>query len=245
MHPGAEAYYDPEMAKAKKKRRTVPKKRRLSRLLGRLLLGLLLLSLLTVVPFRWAAPPTTSFILQDGAVGDKWVHRHWTPLGAISSHLPLAVIAAEDQKFPRHHGFDFQAIQSALDEKHRRRGASTISQQLAKNLYLWPGRSLVRKGIEAWLTLLMEATWPKARIMEVYLNTVEFGPGVYGVTAASKRFFGRSPRHLSKRQAALLAAVLPSPKRMSARSPSAYVNQRASAIQAWMGKLGGRRYLPW
>jgi monofunctional biosynthetic peptidoglycan transglycosylase len=246
MHPGAEAYLDPEMARVKAKRKRRPaKRRRPFRFMGRLLAGLLLLNLLAVIPLRWINPPTTSFILQDGAAREKWVHRRWTPLEEISAHLPLAVIAAEDQKFPLHHGFDFQAIQSALDEKHRRRGASTISQQLVKNLYLWPGRSLVRKGIEAWLTLIMEVAWPKARIMEIYLNTVEFGPGTYGVTSAGKRFFGRSPRHLSRRQAALLAAVLPSPKRMSARAPSAYVNQRANEIQAWMGKLGGRRYLPW
>jgi monofunctional biosynthetic peptidoglycan transglycosylase len=246
MHPGAEAYYDPEMALARARRRRRPARRRRSfRFLGGLLLGLLLLSLLAVAPLRWIDPPTTSFILRDDSARDKWVHRRWTPLGAISPHLPLAVIAAEDQRFPQHRGIDWQALQAALDEKGRRRGASTISQQLAKNLYLWPDRSLARKGIEAWLTLLMEVTWPKARIMEVYLNTVEFGPGVYGISAASKRFFGLSPRQLSRRQAALLAAVLPSPRRMSVPSPSAYVNQRANEIMKWMEKLGGKQYLPW
>ncbi|MEJ2643047.1 MAG: monofunctional biosynthetic peptidoglycan transglycosylase [Desulfosarcinaceae bacterium] len=233
------------MAKAKRTRRSV-KRRRPLRFLSGALAGLLLLSLLAVVPLRWLNPPTTSFILQDERAGEKWVRRHWTPLEAISPHLPLAVIAAEDQKFPDHHGLDLESIRKALREKRRRpRGASTISQQLAKNLYLWSGRSLVRKGIEAWLTLIMEATWPKDRIMEIYLNTVEFGPGVYGVATASRRFFGRPPKRLNRRQAALLAAVLPSPKRMSARSPSAYVNQRASEIQHWMVQLGGKRYLPW
>lgn len=245
MHPGAEAYYDPEMARAKRRRRPA-KRRRPFRILGGVLAGLLLLSLLAVVPLRWLNPPTTSFILQDERVEEKGLHQRWTPLEAISPQLPLAVIAAEDQKFPDHHGLDLESIRKALREKRRRpRGASTISQQLAKNLYLWSGRSLVRKGIEAWLTLIMEATWPKDRIMEIYLNTVEFGPGVYGVATASRRFFGRSPRRLSRRQAALLAAVLPSPKRMSARSPSAYVNQRAVEIQHWMVQLGGKRYLPW
>ncbi|MDJ0782017.1 MAG: monofunctional biosynthetic peptidoglycan transglycosylase [Desulfosarcinaceae bacterium] len=248
MHPRAEAYYDPEMARLKaRKRRTRggrPNRRSPARLLIILVTLPCLVSLLAVVPLRWLNPPTTSFILQDGAAVDKWVYRRWTPLAEISAHLPLAVIAAEDQKFPLHHGFDLQAIQSALEEKGRRRGASTISQQLAKNLYLWPGRSWVRKGLEAWLTLLMEISWPKRRILEIYLNTVEFGPGVYGATAASRRFYGRSPGHLDARQAALLAAVLPSPKRMSAHSPSPYVNQRATTIMGWMEKLGGRRYLP-
>jgi monofunctional glycosyltransferase len=245
MHPRAEEYYNPEMAKTKRTHRPVKRRRPFRFLLGSVFAGLLL-SLLAVVPLRWVNPPTTSFILQDERVEKKWVRQRWTPLDAISPQLPLAVIAAEDQKFPDHHGIDVESIRKSLREKRRRpRGASTISQQLAKNLYLWPGRSLVRKGIEAWLTLVMEITWPKDRIMEVYLNTVEFGPGIYGVTTASRRFFGRSPGRLNRRQAALLAAVLPSPKHMSARSPSAYVNQRASEIQHWMVQLGGKRYLPW
>jgi monofunctional biosynthetic peptidoglycan transglycosylase len=245
MHPRAEAYYDPELygpeGEGPRTKKRGP--------MGNLLIcagSLFLLNLLLVVPLRWIDPATTSFILQDERAGDKWLRQRWTPLEAIAPHLPLAVIAAEDQRFPDHHGIDLKAIEKALDEKGgRRRGASTITQQLAKNLYLWSGRSMIRKGIEAWLTLLMEATWSKNRIMEVYLNTVEFGPGTYGVTAASKRFFGRSPKQLTPRQAALLAAVLPSPKRMSAKAPSAYVNQRANEIQYWMGRLGGEKYLPW
>lgn len=245
MHPAAEAAYDPEMAKARKRGRR-PLWRRPMYLLLILLAMPFALSLLAVVPLRWIDPPTTSFILQDDRARRKWTWGHWTPLQEISSHLPLAVIAAEDQKFPAHHGIDFHAVRKALNEKRgRRRGASTISQQLAKNLYLWPGRSLVRKAIEAWLTVLMEAAWPKARIMEIYLNTVEFAPGTYGVSAACRRFFGRPPSRLSRRQAALLAAVLPSPRRMSAGTPSAYVNQRADEIQVWMDKLGGSAYLPW
>jgi monofunctional glycosyltransferase len=245
MHPRAEAYYDPELY-APELERPRPKKRGPMRILLICAGSLLLLNLLLVVPLRWIDPATTSFILQDKRAGDKWLRNRWSPLKKISPHLPLAVIAAEDQRFPDHHGIDLKAIQKALHEKRgRRRGASTISQQLAKNLYLWSGRSILRKGVEAWLALLIEFTWPKARVMEVYLNTVEFGPGTYGVTAASKRFFGRSPKQLNPRQAALLAAVLPSPKRMSAKAPSAYVNQRANEIQFWMGKLGGKRYLPW
>ena len=245
MHPSAEAYYDPDYAPPEAEGPRMKKRGPLRFLLlgaG----GLLLLNLLLVAPLRWVDPPTTSFILQDKRAAEKWLWDHWTPLESISPHLPLAVIAAEDQKFPHHHGIDFEAIQKALDEKRgRRRGASTISQQLAKNLYLWSGRSMVRKGIEAWMAVLIEFTWSKARIMEVYLNTVEFGPGTYGVASASTRFFARSPKQLTPRHAALLAAVLPSPKRMSAQAPSAYVNQRASEIQSWMVKLGGKRYMPW
>ncbi|MCB1742677.1 MAG: transglycosylase domain-containing protein, partial [Gammaproteobacteria bacterium] len=122
---------------------------------------------------------------------------------------------------------------------------STITQQLAKNLYLWPGRSLLRKGLEAGLTLLIELCWPKRRILEVYLNVVEFGPGVYGVGAASQHFFGKHPRALSMREASLLAAVLPNPKRLSVARPSAYVARRARAIERGVRNLGGESWLPW
>ncbi len=207
------------------------------------LLGLAI-SIALVLPWRWLAPPTTAFMLRDGLIGSHEIHHHWVPWEDIVPHLPIAVVAAEDQKFPQHHGFDFDAIfQATRERRARMRGASTITQQLAKNLYLWPGRSLVRKGLEAWFTVLIESLWPKRRILEIYLNVAEFGPGVYGVGAASKAFFGRPPSGLSRRQAALLAAVLPSPRRMSAARPSAYVNRRAREIAAWVVKLGGPRYL--
>ncbi len=197
------------------------------------------------VPFRWITPPTTAFILQHRIFKDTPVHRQWVPLDKISRSLPIAVVAAEDQKFPFHNGFDFEELSKALGENRKhRRGASTISQQLAKNLYLWPGRSLFRKALEAYLTVIIESTWPKYRILEVYLNMVEFGPGVYGADAASRLFFRKPPGGLTAREAAILAAVLPDPKRLSARHPSSYVLRRAGKIRASVRALGGNSYLP-
>ena len=134
---------------------------------------LLLLSILMVLPWRWVAPPTSAFMLREQLFQDNAVHYQWVPWESISPHLAIAVVAAEDQKFPVHHGFDFESIAKALDEtRGRRRGASTISQQVAKNLFLWPGRSYIRKGLEAYVTLLIETCWPKRRILEIYLNDV-------------------------------------------------------------------------
>jgi monofunctional biosynthetic peptidoglycan transglycosylase len=156
------------------------------------------------------------------------------------------MVAGEDQKFPFHHGFDFDSIQDAMDaadEGRRLRGASTISQQTAKNLFLWNGRSFVRKGLEAYFTVLIELTWPKQRILEVYLNIAELGDGIYGVGAASDAFFRMPPSRLGPAQAARLAAVLPSPRRFHADRPTAYVQARANWIQQQMAQLGGPGYL--
>ena len=208
------------------------------------LAGVLLISLVLTIPWRWIAPPTTAFMLRDRMQHSGQVHQQWVSMNDMSSAIPIAVVASEDQKFPDHFGFDFQSLSQALQEdRGRLRGASTISQQLAKNLYLWPGRSLSRKAIEAWLTVLIELTWPKRRILEVYLNVVEFGPKVYGVKAASRLYFDKSPGQVTPREAALLAAVLPAPKRMSAASPSSYVRKRAAEIEAAVTSLGGPGYL--
>ena len=155
--------------------------------------------------------------------------------------MALAVVAAEDQKFPGHFGFDFGAIADALEEgeKGRRlRGASTISQQVAKNLFLWEGRSFLRKGLEAYFTVLMEAMWTKRRILEIYLNIAEFGDGIYGIKAAAKKVFGKPPSEITMREAAILAAVLPNPIRLKAAAPSAYVKGRARKIEKQMRNLG-------
>jgi len=200
-------------------------------------------TLLVVLPWRWVPPPTSAFMLGDRVTGTT-VHHRWVGWEKISPRLAVAVVASEDQKFPTHHGFDFDSIAKAWrDTDGRRRGASTISQQVVKNLYLWPGRSVVRKAIEAYLTGWIELLWPKRRILEIYLNIAEFGPGVYGAEAAAERLFGTSARALTVEQATLLAAVLPNPTERSAARPSASVRRRARAIQTQMRRLGGTAYL--
>lgn len=197
-----------------------------------------------MLPWRWISPPTTAFILQEEFTRSTDVHYRWVPMQHISPRLAIAVVASEDQRFPFHYGFDFDAITLAFKERRSRlRGASTISQQVAKNLFLWNGHSYVRKGIEAYLTVLIEALWPKYRILEIYLNVAEFGPGVYGAGPASKLFFGKTAMNLTLDEATLLAAVLPNPKRMSAASPSRYVSKRAYEIQDAVRSLGGSHYL--
>lgn len=205
-------------------------------------LGVLTLVLL----FAYLPVPYTGVMLErqlsawlDGKAQYQARH-HWRSLTQISPNLMQAVVAAEDQKFLQHSGFDLQAIEKALvyNSKGRKvRGASTISQQTAKNVFLWTGRSWLRKGLESGLTLLIEGTWGKERILEVYLNSVEFGPGVFGAEAAAQRYFGISAARLSRPQAALLAAVLPNPHRFMVQAPSPYVRKRQQWIQKQMQQL--------
>jgi monofunctional biosynthetic peptidoglycan transglycosylase len=211
------------------------------------------LGIVAVVILRFVPPVASSVMLHDWlaarlAGDDDFVLRYdWTPWRDVAPVLPISLVAAEDQKFPSHRGFDVAAIKSALadaEEGERLRGASTISQQVAKNLFLWNGRSFVRKGLEAWFTLLIETAWPKQRILEVYLNIAEFGPGTYGVGAASARYFRTTPARLGAHQAALLAAVLPNPARFRVDRPSPYVLRRAAWIQRQANQLGGAAYLP-
>lgn len=201
----------------------------------------LMVGVVVTLPLRWINPPTTAFILADESPTKHT--RTWYEFEDISQDLFLAVVAAEDQKFPIHHGFDLDAITDAMNEdRSRRRGASTITQQLAKNLYLWPGRSLFRKGIEAYLTGLLELFLPKRRILEIYVNVIEYGNGIYGIGAGTSYYFGKRPAQLTRREAALLAAVLPNPKQRSPSNPSAYVSRRAGQIELMMRQLG-RGYL--
>ena len=220
--------------------------RRLARLLPITLAVVLVAPALLVLPWRWFPPPTTAFILRERIVGESPIHYRWVPRDRISDELAIAVVAAEDQKFPDHRGFDWDAIRDALEENRdggRVRGGSTISQQVAKNLFLWPGQSWLRKGIEAYFTVWIELLWPKPRVLEVYLNVAEFGPGVFGVGAASDRLVGGAPENLDAYQSSVLTAVLPSPRRMSADRPSAYVRSRAGEIRAAVRSLGGPSYL--
>ncbi|HTY50583.1 MAG TPA: monofunctional biosynthetic peptidoglycan transglycosylase [Steroidobacteraceae bacterium] len=218
----------------------------------RLIAAWLVLTAGPVILLRWMPPLTSSFMLQARlqalSAGHFRYHAQyrWTPLTRISPQVQLAVIASEDQRFPFHDGFDLRSIREALEdhaEGEPLRGASTISQQTAKNLFLWGGRSYLRKALEAWFTLLMEHLWPKTRILEMYLNLAQFGDGVYGVGAAAPRYFHRSPAELSQGQAALLAAVLPNPVRLRADHPSAYVLSRRDFIMGQMRELGGVAYL--
>jgi monofunctional glycosyltransferase len=210
------------------------------------------LTVTVVLALRWIDPPTSSFMVR--ARLSAWraddssfqFQQQWADAAKISSSLKLAVIASEDQLFPVHWGFDVKSINQALAERQRGkrvRGASTLSQQVAKNLFLWPGQSWVRKGIESYFTVLIEALWSKPRILEVYLNTAEFGKGVYGAEAGARRFFRKSAARLTSSESALLAAVLPNPVRYKAHAPSAYVRTRQQWILRQMRSLGGTSYL--
>lgn len=196
-----------------------------------------------MLTLRWLPPPTAGIVLQRQLQAASGSHAlDWKPWNEIAPHMAVAVIASEDQRFLQHWGFDLTQVQKAIEERRRGgrlRGASTITQQTAKNLFLWGGRSYLRKGLEAWFTALMELMWPKHRTLEVYLNIVEFGPGVYGVGAASRQYFGKEPAELSRAEAALLAAVLPNPHVMRVDAPSEYVRERQTWILGQMTQLGG------
>ena len=175
---------------------------------------------------------------------DTEIHSDWEPYENISKEVALAVVASEDQAFPDHWGFDFNSIYDAMTEKRKRvRGASTISQQVAKNVFLWHGRSFIRKGLEAYFTVLIEIIWGKERILEVYLNVAEMGKMTFGVEAASLRFYKKSAKNLTRAEAARIAAVLPNPIRFSIKNPSAYVMKRSNQISRQMRALGGQKYI--
>jgi monofunctional glycosyltransferase len=210
------------------------------------------ISLAAVLLLRWINPPFSAFMaetqLEAWMRHDRsYVFRHsWVDLARISPNLPLAVVASEDQKFPEHWGFDVEAIEKAYElnqRSHRVHGASTISQQVAKNLYLWSGRSYLRKALEAYFTVLIESFLPKRRILEIYLNIAEFGYGTYGAEAAAQRFFHKPAARLTRSDAAILAAVLLNPQRYSAAAPSRYILQRRDWILSQMQSLGGPEML--
>ncbi|MBI5462240.1 MAG: monofunctional biosynthetic peptidoglycan transglycosylase [Gammaproteobacteria bacterium] len=227
--------------------RAAAKKRGWRRWLWRVPAVLLGGPLLLILVMRWLDPFASAFMLQRQVTlwlegSRQWVSYEWVDWEYLGPVLPLAVVAAEDQRFPQHWGFDLEAIAKAWERNAdggRVRGASTISQQVAKNLFLWSGRSWLRKGLEAYLTLAIEVLWPKRRILEVYLNIAQFGGDVFGAGAASERFFGKIPVRITSHEAALLAAVLPNPVRYRADRPSAYVYQHAARIQQFMRQLGG------
>ncbi|WP_100638501.1 monofunctional biosynthetic peptidoglycan transglycosylase [Marinobacter salexigens] len=221
--------------------------KRLCRGIARVFITLVLLFLSVLLLLRYVNPPTSAFMLGYSLTNPhKEVQQQWVSFSDISPWMPLAVVASEDQRFPEHWGVDFEAIRKALAEYHAGdglRGASTITQQTAKNLFLWNGRSFVRKTLEAALALAVDGLWSKQRILEVYLNIAEFGPGIYGVEAASRAYFGISARQLSASQSARLAAVLPNPKVLNVASPSPYVQDRVFWIRGQMDQLSGLHYL--
>lgn len=202
----------------------------------KLALTVFIFTILWALAYRFVPVPLTVPMASDYLAGTA-VKRDWTPLEDLDSDLARAVIAAEDSKFCEHNGFDFEAIEKAMDENEeggRLRGGSTISQQTAKNAFLWPGRNLVRKALEAYFTGLIELLWGKERIMEVYLNIAEMGPGVYGAEAATRHHFGKSARNLSRREAAQLAAILPSPIKRNAGNPGPFVRRHSANIERWI-----------
>jgi monofunctional glycosyltransferase len=219
------------------------------RLIVKISLWFFVVSILSVIFFRWVPVPVTPLMIircgEQLVDGKKLIlKKDWESLENISPHLQLAVVCSEDQNFIKHYGFDLDAIEKAMsyNKKHakKKRGASTISQQTAKNLFLWQGRSWVRKGLEVYFTLLIETLWSKERIMEVYLNIIEMGNGIYGAQAASKQFFKKDAVNLSKSEAALLAAVLPNPRKYSAVNPSGGIRSRQAWILNQMALWGGK-----
>ncbi|HEY5850935.1 MAG TPA: monofunctional biosynthetic peptidoglycan transglycosylase [Lysobacter sp.] len=232
----------------------VPVRRRRRWIRWVLAVPLLLLvgSVVQVATLRFIDPAFSAFMVSrqleawgDGD-GSFRIAYDWRDLDQVSPNLPIALVASEDQNFAEHFGFDLKAIEKARKNNARGRkvrGGSTISQQTAKNLFLWSGRSYVRKGIEAWYTLLIEALWPKHRIIEVYANIAEFGDGVYGAQAAARTYFRKDASQLAASEAARMAAVLPSPRRYSVVRPGPYVQRRSQAIQRQMRYIGGTEYL--
>jgi monofunctional biosynthetic peptidoglycan transglycosylase len=195
-----------------------------------------------ILAYRFVPVPGTPLMVIRAIGGAGWTY-DWEPMERIAPALARSALTAEDESFCTHHGFDTKAIQKYLqdyleDDGGTLRGGSTISQQTAKNLLLWPGRDWIRKGLEAWLTIYIEALWPKQRIMEVYLNIVEWGRGVYGAEAAARHHFGKSAAALTSSEAARLAAVLPSPLRWSASNPGPYVQGRSETLQGRASRLG-------
>jgi monofunctional biosynthetic peptidoglycan transglycosylase len=226
--------------------------KQLPKIILKVLLTFIFLSILSVVLLKWINPFTSSIMIQRKIEAivtlqeRQMIAYEWFSYNHISKQMALAVVAAEDQNFPKHFGFDFEQINKALEQHERGRrlrGASTITQQVAKNLFLWEGRSFIRKGLEAYFTVLIELLWSKERILEIYLNIIELGDMIFGVGAASQIYFKKLPDKLTRNQAALLTATIPNPKRFSVRRPSGYILRRQSWILGQMSTLGGTSYL--
>lgn len=207
------------------------------------MIAIIVPTIMLMLSLRWIDPPTSSYIVRYEIAAKREAKQQWVDFDNINWTMPLAAIAAEDQRFPQHWGFDTKQIRLAFQENRKgrpQRGASTISQQTIKNLFLWPKRSYLRKGVEAWLTLWMEIIVPKKRILEIYLNIAQFGKSVFGIEAAAKHYFGTSAKWLSASQSRLLAASLPTPSSSNPAKPSDYLLQREKKLAIDMPKLGGQ-----
>ena len=208
----------------------------------KLISGLILFSIFMVLLYKWLPVPFTPLMaIRYFENPEEEIRHSWVPRQDISRHLQLGVIASEDQNFVKHNGFDFEAIEKAIEDNQkgkRVRGASTISQQTAKNVFLWPGRNWFRKGLEVYFTFLIETFWSKERILEVYLNSIEMGKGIYGAEAAAQHWFNKSAANLSIYEAAAIAAVLPNPREYRANPASNYINQRKNWIVRQMHNYG-------
>jgi len=208
----------------------------------RLVLFICIVSALPMIGLRFYDPPTSNFIELNKKNRNTNIKHEWKDLEDISLYFPNAVLASEDQQFPNHFGFDIEQIKQVWQDGEKR-GASTITQQTVKNLFLWPRRSFFRKGLEAWLTLWMELILPKKRILEIYVNYAQFGKSIFGVAAASKHYFGIEAKDLNPKQSALIAASLPTPSRSNPAKPSEYLIERAKFILDQMPRIGGRRMI--
>lgn len=215
---------------------------RLWQMTKKILLFLFAAHFIYIIILKWVNPPITITQIESWVSGNG-LRRDYVRLGEMSTHVPLAVIASEDQLFPDHNGFDVKSIKKAMDahEKNKKklRGASTLSQQVAKNVFLWQGRSWIRKGLEAYFTFMIEAIWGKKRILEVYLNVAEMGKGIFGVEAASRAYFKKPARSLTMMEAAKIAACLPNPRKYKVNPPSAYIIGRLPWVMRQMDNLRG------
>jgi len=225
--------------------------KKIYRFFRKLMLYFFIGSVALTIIYRFVPPPFTYLMIQrlveqkmDGE--DLKLRKDWVSIDKMSPYLVRAVIASEDQHFNEHWGFDIEALQKAYQHNQKSKkvkGGSTISQQVAKNVFLWPGRSYFRKGLEAYFTILIEITWSKKRIMEIYLNEIEMGNGIYGAEAAAKKYFRKPAKDLSKRESALIAAVLPNPIRWTPANPNAYIQRRQYIILRAMRYVGKPEYL--
>lgn len=215
--------------------------KKITRIIVIAMLALFLSSIAITILYKYLPVPLTPLMLTRHISEGEPIHYKWTPLEEISPALPLAVVASEDNLFTTHNGFDFEQIRIAQEEAargKRLRGASTISQQTAKNVFLWNGRSWLRKGLEVYFTLLIETIWGKRRIMEVYLNCIEMGHGIYGAAAVAEKNFKKAPSKLTRAECALIAATLPNPRKYSSKKPSKYMLKRQKTILQNMRNIG-------